>query len=398
VTTARIKIVAASVVVLGQLVLAQTPPAGGRAGGRGGAPADTLVSPEVHADRTVTFRVRAPMATTVTLTGDWLATTATPTGGVLPMTKDADGVWSVTSAPLEATVHLYFFTVDGMTIADPINPRIKLRTRTSASLVEVPGTPTPLWQMRDIPHGSIDWNVHHSTAYNDTHEFLAYLPPGYFQGTTRYPVLYLVHGAGDTALGWATAGAANLILDSLIAEKKAVPMIVVMPFNGTTNPAPPAAGAARGAGGPATPSPFEEYMTKDLIPLVDAKYRVAPGRENRAMAGLSAGGAATYNVGLKHLELFSAFGLFSAAGGGGTDFETRYADLAADPKGTNAKIQSFWIGCGQDDPLDQGAKTLDAELTKLQIVHTYADRPGGHVWPVWRWALSEFAPRLFQKH
>ncbi len=308
-----------------------------------------------------------------------------------------DGVWSVTSDPLEPTVHLYFFTVDGQAIADPINPRMKLRVRTSASLVEVPGSPVPPWQMRDVAHGSMDWNVQHSTAYNDTHEFLVYLPPGYFQSTARYPVLYLVHGAGDTALGWGTAGAANLILDSLIGEKKAVPMIVVMPFNGSNNPAT-AGGGGRGAGGaPAVVSPFEEYMLKDLIPYVDAKYRVKAGRENRAMAGLSAGGAATYNVGLKHLELFSAFGLFSAGGGGGGDFATRYPQLAADPTGTNAKIKVFWIGCGTEDPLDAGAKTLDAGLTKLQIVHTYMDRPGGHVWPVWRWALSEFVRRLFQK-
>jgi enterochelin esterase family protein len=367
---------------------------GGRGGGRGAQ--DTLVSPEVHADRTVTLRLRFPQASTVTLTGDWLATPTTPTGGAVPMTKDADGVWSVTSEPLELTVHLYFFTVDGQAIADPINPKMKLRVRTSASLVEVPGSPVPPWQVRDIPHGSMDWNVHHSTAYNDTHEFLVYLPPGYFQGAARYPVLYLVHGAGDTALGWGTAGAANLILDSLIAEKRAAPMIVVMPFNGSNNPAVPN-GGGRGAGGAPAPSPFEDYMLKDLIPYVDAKYRVAPGRENRAMAGLSAGGAATYNIGLKHLELFSAFGLFSAAGGGGADFATRYPDLAKDPKGTNAKISVFWIGCGTADPLDEGAKTLDAELTKLQIVHTYLDRPGGHVWPVWRWALSEFAPRLFQR-
>jgi len=378
------------------------PPAQGGRGGRGAQ--DTLVSPEVHPDRTVTFRIRFPQATTVTLTGDWLATLATPTGGTMPMTKDAEGIWSVTSEPLEPTVHLYFFTVDGQAIADPINPRMKLRVRTSASLVEVPGSPVPPWQVRDIPHGSMDWNLHHSAAYNDTHEFLVYLPPGYFQSTARYPVLYLVHGAGDTAMGWGTAGAANLILDSLIAEKKAVPMIVVMPFNGSNNPGT-AGGGGRGAGpstgsGPAgapAVSPFEEYMLKDLIPYVDAKYRVAPGRDNRAMAGLSAGGAATYNIGLKHLELFSAFGLFSAAGGGGADFATRYPQLAANAKDTNAKIHVLWIGCGTEDPLDAGAKTLDAELTRLQIVHTYMDRAGGHVWPVWRWTLSEFAPRLFQK-
>jgi len=390
---------------LGQVASGQAPASapGQARGGRGAA--DTLVSPEVHPDRTVTFRVRAPQASTVTLTGDWLATPASATGGPLPMTKDASGVWSVTSAPLEATVHLYFFTLDGLAIADPINPRIKLRTRTSASLVEVPGTPVPVWQFRDVPHGSVDWNWQHSTAYNDTHEFLVYLPPGYGKGNARYPVLYLVHGAGDTAMGWTTAGNANMILDSLIAEKRATPMIVVMPFNGSNAPpAPPApapdAGTratTAGRGGAAATPPFEDYLIKELMPFVDANYRTAPGRQNRAMAGLSAGGAATYNIGLKHTELFSAFGLFSAAGTTGTDFATKYPQLAADAKATNAKITAFWIGCGVEDPLDQAAKTLDAELTKLQITHVYKDREGGHVWPVWRWALSEFAPLLFKK-
>ncbi|HEX6463591.1 MAG TPA: alpha/beta hydrolase-fold protein [Vicinamibacterales bacterium] len=336
----RTSLVATVVFVLGGAIGAgqgQPPAQAGRAGGRGAQ--DTLVSPEVHPDRTVTFRIRFPQASTVTLTGDWLATPQTPTGGAVPMTKGADGVWTVTSDPLEPTVHLYFFTVDGQAIADPINPRMKLRVRTSASLVEVPGSPVPLWQMRDVPHGSMDWNVHHSTAYDDTHEFLVYLPPGYFQSTARYPVLYLVHGAGDTAMAWGTAGAANLILDSLIAEKRAVPMIVVMPFNGSNNPAVPN-GGGRGASGAPTVSRFEEYLLKDLIPYVDAKYRVAPGRANRAMAGLSAGGAATYNIGMKHLELFSAFGLFSAAGGGGADFAMRYRS-GQEPEGDEREDQGL---------------------------------------------------------
>ncbi len=402
--------------LLGAFLLTQLAFALGRggsgAGGRG-APADNLVSPEVHPDRTVTFRLRAPQASVVTLTGDWMATLATSTGGSVPMTKDATGVWSFTSPPLEATVHLYFFTMDGVTMADPVNPKMKLRVRTSGSLVEVPGEPIPVWQFRDIPHGSMDWNTQHSAVYNDTHEFLVYLPPGYHTGKTKYPVLYLVHGAGDTALAWGTAGAANLILDSLIAEKKATPMIVVMPFNGSNAPAPAggrAAGAgAGGAGGAAGASgrggrgggggntQFEDYMLKELIPYVDSNYRVAAGRQNRAMAGLSAGGAATYNIAFKHTELFSSLGLFSAAGGGGTDFETRYPQLFADGKGTTAKLPVIFIGCGTQDPLDQGAKALDAELTKGGIKHIYKDRDGGHVWPVWRWALSEFTPLIFKK-
>jgi len=378
--------------------IAQAPAVGGRGAGRG--PQDTLVSPEVHADRTVTFRIRAPQASDVKLTGDWLATPEAATGGIINMTKDATGVWSVTSAPLEATVHLYSFTLDGLNIADPINPRLKLRTRTSASLVEVPGDPAPLWQMQDVPHGSVDWNWQHSAAYNDNHEFFVYLPPGYEKGNTRYPVLYLVHGAGDTAAAWTMAGAANVILDNLIAQKKAAPMIVVMPFNGGTPavqptaapPAPP----AKGRGGLNVSPAFEDYMLKELMPFIDAKYRTAPGRKNRAMAGLSAGGAATYNVGLKHLEIFSQLGMFSAAGGGGGDFATRYPQLASDPKGTNTRLTVFWIGCGREDPLDTAAKAFDASLTKLQIKHTFMDREGGHVWPVWRWCLTQFAPLLFK--
>jgi enterochelin esterase family protein len=259
----------------------------------------------------------------------------------------------------------------------------------------------------------MDWNMEHSAVYNDTHEFMVYLPPGYHTGKTKYPVLYLVHGAGDTALAWGTAGNANLILDSLIAEKKAVPMIVVMPFNGSNNPAAAAnggrgngggrgVGAATGGsgrggrgGGALVATTFEDYMVKELIPFIDANYRVAPGRQNRAMAGLSAGGAATFQIAFRHTELFSSAGLFSAAGGG--TFEARYPELSADPKGTNAKLPVIWIGCGTSDPLDQGAKSLDAELTKLKINHIYKDRDGGHVWPVWRWALSEFTPLLFKK-
>ena len=380
---------------LSSLALAQTAPAtGGSRPALGGAglPADTLVSPEVHPDRTVTFRIRAPKASEVSLTGDWMATPQTATGGTVPMTKGDDGVWTFTSPPLEASLHLYFFSVDGMIIADPVNPRIKLRTRTSASLVEVPGDPAPVWQTQNVPHGSVDWNFQHSAVYNDTHEFLVYLPPGYEKGNTRYPVLYLVHGSGDTALGWTTAGGANVILDNLIAQKKATPMIVVMPYNGGTPANPPAAGAG-GRGGNGTAA-FEDYMLKELMPFIDAKYRTLPGRKNRAMAGLSAGGSATYNIGLKHLEIFSQFGIFSAAGG---DFATRYPAAAADVKGTNAKIDVLWIGAGQQDPADVRAKDMEAGLTKLGIKHTFVDREGGHVWPVWRWCLSQFAPLLFKK-
>jgi len=166
---------------------------------------------------------------------------------------------------------------------------------------------------------------------------------------------------------------------------------VVMPFGHATP-----FGVPVPAGGMNNDALFEQYMLQDVVPAMEAKYRVTPGRQNRAMAGLSAGGAATYNVGFKHLELFSSFGMFSAAGGGGADFATRYPQLA-NAKTANEQINVLWIGCGTEDPLNTGAKAFDAELSRLQVKHGYASRAGGHVWPIWRWALAEFAPQLFQK-
>jgi len=354
---------------------------------------ETLVSPEVHADRTVTFRLSAPKATEVTITGDWMATLESRTGGTAKMTKGADGVWTFKSPPLEPTVHLYFFTLDGLNIADPVNPVVKLRNRTSGSLVEVPGNPAPVWQLQQVPRGTVDFNWHRSAAYNDEHQFAVYLPPAYRTGSARYPVLYLVHGGGDVFNSWVNAGAANVILDNLIAQKKAVPMIIVMPYNGSNYPHLPL-----GRGGPANDpaSPFEQYMTKELIPYIEANYRTLTDRKNRAMAGLSAGGGATFNVGLKHTELFSQFGFFSSGAITG-EAASRYPELAS-AKAAAGKLDLIWISYGNQDPNYRGAEAFHAALTKNGVKHTYVTRDGGHVWPVWRWSLAEFAPLLFRKN
>ena len=348
---------------------------------------DTVVSPEVHPDRTVTFRLYAPKASEVTITGDWMATPtmATRTGGTRPMTKGADGVWTFTSAPLEATGHLYWFTLDGLPMADPVNPVSKSRSRTTGSLVEVPGTPTPVWQLQPVARGQVAINWQHSAAYNDEHQFAVYLPPGYQKGTTRYPVLYLVHGSGDVFISWTTAGNANIILDNLIAQKKAVPMIIVMPFLGRDYPHLPADPGRE---------QFEDYLTKELVPYIDANYRTLPDRKHRAMAGLSAGAGATFNNGLKHTELFSQFGFFSGGEMNPTNIG-RYPMLAS-AKAAQGKFDLFWISYGLEDPNHVPAEAFDALLTKNGVKHTYVARPGGHVWPVWRWSLAEFAPLLFR--
>jgi len=350
-----------------------------------------VVSPEIHPDRKVTFRLYAPKATEVTITGDWMATLESRTGGTSKMAKGADGVWTFTSPPLEPTIHLYFFTLDGLNIADPVNPVVKLRTRTSGSLVEVPGDPVPVWQLQPVPRGTVDLNWHRSDAYDDEHQFAVYLPPGYRTGSNRYPVLYLVHGGGDVFSSWIAPGAVNIILDNSIAQKKATPMIVVMPFNGSNYPRlplePRRPANARGAR-------FERYMTEELIPYIDANYRTLADRKHRAMAGLSAGGGATFSVGLKHPELFSQFGIFSS-GATTAEAASRHPVLAS-AKAAEGKLDLLWISYGNQDPNHKRAEEFHAALTKNGVKHTYVTRDGGHVWPVWRWSLAEFAPLLFR--
>jgi enterochelin esterase family protein len=346
---------------------------------------DTLVSPEVHADRKVTFRVRAPKAAEVSFFGDWM-----PVGTQQKMEKAADGVWSVTLGPLPPSIYLYSFTIDGVTAADPVNPRIKLRARTSASMVEVPSDPPALWQARDVPHGAVEINWRKSKALGgETRWVWIYTPPGYEKDSgRRYPVLYLFHGSNDTAGGWTLAGQANFILDNLLAEKKSVPMIVVMPFGHAVPFGSPREVQAKNT------TLFEQYLLEDVVPFVDSKYRTAAGRENRAIAGLSMGGGQSLAIGLNHLELFSAIGMFSSAHG--PDFETRYASVLGDSKGTNAKLKTFWIGCGREDTVFERSKKLSETLDAHKIKHTFRATGGAHTYTVWRQYLGEFAPLLFQ--
>ena len=338
-----------------------------------------VVSPEVHSDRTVTFRLQAPKATEVGFYGDWM-----PVGTLEPMTKDAEGVWSFTTKSLAPSIYIYTFSLDGLTMADPVNPRIKLRARTSASMVEVPGETPSLWDARDVPHGSVEINYQKSKALqNETRSFWVYTPPGYERDQKQtYPVLYLLHGSNDTAGGWVLAGQANYILDNLLAEKKLVPMIVVMPF-GHAVPF----GSARPVESTNT-TVFEQYLLQDVLPLVESKYRVRKDRANRAIAGLSMGGAQSLAIGVGHSDLFSAVGAFSA--GAPSDFESRLSGLSKNG------LKLFWISCGTEDALLKRSQELDATLKKNGITHTYRLTPGAHTFTVWRQNLGEFAPLLFR--
>ncbi|MGO9897036.1 MAG: esterase [Bryobacteraceae bacterium] len=347
---------------------------------------ETVQSPEVSSDHRVTFRIFAPKASEVTLTGDWLGAAPPP-----KLTKDERGVWSVTLGPFEPSNYIYSFNVDGMAIPDPVNPRIKLRARTSASIVEVTDdTPAAVWEPRDVPHGAVEINWEKSTAIaGETRAIWIYTPPGYAKTKRRYPVLYLLHGSNDTAAGWTMAGNANFILDNLLAASKALPMIVVMPFGHATPYGVPVP-----QGGITNDALFEDYFLKDVIPTVEARYRVSPGRQNRAIAGLSMGGGQSLRIGLGHLDLFSAVASFSGAVP--ADFETRFAALLHDSKGTNQKLKTLWIGCGQQDSLFPRSKNLSELLTKNQVKHTFYPIDGVHNFTVWRKDLAEYVPLLFR--
>jgi enterochelin esterase family protein len=344
--------------------------------------ANTIVSPEVLPDHRVTFRISATNATQVTLFGDWMQASE-----VQAMTRDDKGVWSATAGPFPPGLAIYTFTVDGVTTPDPVNPRIKLRARTSASMVYVPGDPPALWEARDVPHGTVEANWAKSEITGDTRAYYVYTPPGYEAGRSRrYPVLYLLHGSNDTAAGWTDAGKANFILDNLIAENKAVPMIIVMPWGHAI----PYGGAQSKNTGV-----FERYLLEEVMPQVAKKYRVAHGRENRAIAGLSMGGGQSLEIGFGHLELFSAIGAFSS--GVAADFASRFKAELDDPRGTNAKLKLLWIGCGLQDPAFGRNQNFAQMLTAHNIKNTFYPTDGTHQFAVWRKCLAEVAPQLFQK-
>ena len=352
------------------------------------APPPAVNSPEVHPDRRITFRVRAPKAETVTFFGDWMKT-----GDATPMKRDDAGVWSVTVGPMPPSIYLYSFTMDGVTMADPVNPRIKLRSQTSASMVEVPGEPaaTP-WQARDVPHGAVEINWISSKVLeggDDPRWVWVYTPPGYAKsGNRRFPVLYLFHGSNDTAGGWTLAGNMNFILDNLLAEKRVEPMIVVMPYGHAVPFGSPRELQARNT------EMFERHLFEEVMPMVESKYRLKPGRDQRAIAGLSMGGGQALTIGFKHLDKFSAVGAFSAAVP--QDFDKQFAAALAAPDATNAKLKVFWIGCGRDDFLFERNNKFTEMLTSKGIHNTWRATEGNHTYTYWRKYLAEFTPLLFK--
>jgi len=350
-----------------------------------------LRSPEVASDRRVTFRLRAPEAKTVTVSGDF--------GSDAGLTKGENGVWSATVGPLDPEMYVYYFNVDGVRLTDPNNPQVKIGyvTTTTTSLLTVTADTPAFYDVQQVPHGEIRTLLYTSRSNNVTRELTVYVPPGYDQARNRrYPVLYLLHGFANDHHSWHRYGRANDILDNLLAQRKIEPFLVVMPLgyggariNGDGTGIPPE-GDVRGNVGL-----YERDLLEDIVPMIDRTYRTVADRKHRAIVGFSMGGGQAGRIGLSHLETFSQVGIMSAGMAGSADTEPMKT-LAADPAKTNKLIDLLWIACGKEDTALKGASTLHRALEQARIEHTYVETEGAHHWRVWRRYLRDLAPLLFK--
>ncbi len=362
-----------------------------------------IVSPEVLPDRRITFRISAPKASDVVLR---LAEGAVQSHA---MQKGDDGVWSVTVGPVEPEIYTYSFLVDGAKTIDLSNPVAKIGATIDASVVEVPGNPPRFDQVQDVPHGSIDIHTYPSKVSKTQRGLYVYVPAEYYtQPAKRFPVLYLWHGGGGAELDWSRDGRAGVILDNLVAQKKAAPMLIVMPNNAPGTPVPGVVNTAAasmppptGAGGANYPL-LKRELLEEIIPFVASRYRTIENRESRAIAGLSAGGGTTLNVGLPSLDTFAWVGEFSSgifggvAGYGQFDLEKIAPDFYKDPSATNRKLKLFYMSCGTEDPRMPYQKKALEDFQAHGIKVTFASFPGAHEWKVWRHSLADFAQKLFR--
>ena len=309
-----------------------------------------IVSPEIAGQR-VTFRVRAPQAKEVALRAQW-------TKDAIPLTRGDDGVWNATVEPTPAGVWEYSFSVDGLNVLDSLNTALKPQREPGKSILHLPSTPLAAWDWQDVPHGTVHQHGYASKALGKPREIWVYTPPGYERDAEKkYPLLVLQHGSGDNDRTWVVHGKANWIFDNLIAEKKAVPMVVVMLDGHPFSP---------GERGENAMGLFQRELFDDAMPLVEATYRVEKDRTQRAIAGLSMGGGQALTVGLGNLDHFAWVGAFSSA--------PPSADAAqkflADPEAANAKLRLLWIAVGKDDFLRQRNEEFVAVLKDKGIHYT----------------------------
>lgn len=349
-----------------------------------------VISPEVAADGRVTFRFVDPNAKQVSVSVEGSAAS-------LPMTRDDTGKWSVTTQPMPPDLYGYQFIADGVPLVDPNNPQLKPNLVDLSNLVHVAGSTPTLWEVQDVPHGEIHQHFYKSNVVGDQRDYYVYTPPGYDpKAKKKYPVLYLLHGYSDDASAWTAVGKANYILDNLIAQGKVEPMLIVMPL---------------GYGAPeilkrAWAAPFDDQALRDknftkfreallteVMPQVEAQYHVSADRQDRAIAGLSMGGAESLLTGLNNLDKFAYVGAFSS-GGLDKNFPSDFPSLTAKDA---ANLRVLWIACGTDDHLIAVNRELKSYLKSQNVPFTDVETPGMHTWMVWRRNLIAFTPLLFRK-
>jgi enterochelin esterase-like enzyme len=378
--------------------VAQAPPTGSR-------PARTNVLgaeyPRVTDESRVIFQLKAPQAQRVQ--ADIMAKK-------YDMVKDENGVWSVTTPPLVPGFHYYQLVVDGTSMNDPAS-HAYFGVGRDFSGIEVPEKGVDYYLPKDVPHGQVRTTWYRSSVTGDWRRCLVYTPPDYDANPPqRYPVLYLQHGSGEDETGWTEQGHAHFILDNLIAEKRAVPMIIVMDKGyaaraGQAPPsaAPPASGAVRAAGRPGGLNAFGEVVIEDLVPFIDRTFRTIADRDHRAVAGLSMGGNQACRIALANLDTFAWIGMFSGTGIGLStqpfDPTTAFDGAFADAASFNRRVHLVWIGLGsaEPNPFPASIKAFRESLDKGGVDYVYFESTGtAHEWLTWRRSLNDFAPRLFR--
>ena len=355
-----------------------------------------VISPQVLPDKKVTFRYLAPAAKDVKLGGSQFGATN------LPMKKDSIGIWSVTVGPVRPDIYPYSFLVDGVTVMDPANEDFFPNERFKASLVDVPGFTPLIHAVRDVPHGSVNYEYYPSVE-GTTGSIVVYTPPGYDKDATKkYPVFYLISGTTDTEETFFKVGRTNLILDNLIAEGKAKPMIIVMPY-GNMEARIAEQKAAPKPADPVRDSPdaitrmrrFEQDLTKNVIPYIDKSYRTIANKDNRAIGGFSRGGGQTLRTAFWNMDKFSWICAYSA-NLPSNEMESSYASIVSNPDNTNKQLKLLWVGVGTEDFLYNDVSTFMNYLTSKKINYKSLVTGGGHTWMNVKTYLAETAQLLFR--
>ncbi|HOX76222.1 MAG TPA: alpha/beta hydrolase-fold protein, partial [Bacteroidales bacterium] len=364
-----------------------------------------IISPEIMPDNRVTFRIYSKDAQKVTVSGEWQS----GNNAIETLVKNDTGLFSLTVGPLKPELYGYTFSVDGVNTIDPNNVQVRRDGARYQNFFIIPGPESDLYfHKNDVPHGTVTKIWYKSDVLGFDRRCYVYTPAGYESGTKKYPVFYLLHGAGGDEDAWTNMGRTAQIMDNLIAQGKALPMIVVM-TNGNANQA-----GAQNEVPPTTPQggqgmaayqryagKFEEHLVKDVIPFIEKNFRTLTGMNNRAIAGLSMGGAHTQTITSNNPGVFSYIGVFSM---GIMNMGPQNQDAAKVEAERNAKLlvlkdsgyKLYWIACGKDDFVYKGVVTLRETLDKINFKYIYRESTGGHTWANWRIYLSEFAPMLFK--